>query len=354
VYILNIADEIFGYEKEGLEQKYAQEMMLKYTHASAHDALEKRRGQLSVDTTNAVYTVQMQYYTIGGELHWALDRAAVLTRNAQGVPIQALCAWTDITELKRAEEQVRALNETLEAQVQRRTEQLLQLNQEKEELLHIAAHDLKTPLQGIVLSAEVARQHLHKGNIDKVLYILNSIEHIGAAASETIETFLSANAIESGSFQLTLTAVPIEVLQETVERYQLRAKEKQQILDAQYPAVPLVIWADRIALREVMENLLSNAIKYSPLHKRVFVRVQRHISRVRIEVRDEGPGIQAAEMSQLFGKFARLSTKPTGGEHSTGLGLNIVKKLVEAMNGRVWCESEFGKGATFIVELPAA
>jgi signal transduction histidine kinase len=151
-----------------------------------------------------------------------------------------------------------------------------------------------------------------------------------------------------------LTAVPIEVLQETVERYQLRAKEKQQILDAQYPAVPLVIWADRIALREVMENLLSNAIKYSPLHKRVFVRVQRHISRVRIEVRDEGPGIQAAEMSQLFGKFARLSTKPTGGEHSTGLGLNIVKKLVEAMNGRVWCESEFGKGATFIVELPAA
>jgi len=354
VHILNMTDDVFGYEKQGLERQYAQEMMLKYTHASTHNALEKRRSQLSADATNTVYTVQMQYYTPSDEPRWALDRAAVLTRDAQGMPIQALCAWTDITELKRAEEQIRAANETLEAQVQRRTEQLLQLNQEKEELLHIAAHDLKTPLQGIVLSAGVARQHLHRGNIDKVLAILNSIEHIGAAAGETIETFLSANAIESGSFQLTLAEVPMEVIQEAVERYQLRAKEKHQVLQAEYPVVPLGIWADRVALREVVENLLSNAIKYSPPHKRVFVKVQSYTSKVRIEVRDEGPGIQTTEMPQLFGKFARLSAKPTGGEHSTGLGLNIVKKLVEAMNGRVWCESEFGKGATFIVELPAA
>jgi signal transduction histidine kinase len=73
---------------------------------------------------------------------------------------------------------------------------------------------------------------------------------------------------------------------------------------------------------------------------------------LRIEVQDQGQGISSNDMTKLFGKFMRLSTRPTGGEHSTGLGLSIVKKMVEAMNGRVWCESEVGKGATFIVELP--
>jgi signal transduction histidine kinase len=73
---------------------------------------------------------------------------------------------------------------------------------------------------------------------------------------------------------------------------------------------------------------------------------------LRIEVRDEGPGISPQDRKKLFGKFARLSARPTGGEHSTGLGLSIVKTMVEAMNGKVWCESELGKGATFIVELP--
>ena len=73
---------------------------------------------------------------------------------------------------------------------------------------------------------------------------------------------------------------------------------------------------------------------------------------IRVEVEDEGAGISAEEMAKLFGEFARLSARPTGGEYYTGLGLSIVKKMVEAMNGRVWCESELGKGATFIVELP--
>jgi signal transduction histidine kinase len=72
-----------------------------------------------------------------------------------------------------------------------------------------------------------------------------------------------------------------------------------------------------------------------------------------VEVQDEGPGLSDEDKKKLFGKFARLSARPTGGEHSTGLGLSIVKRLVEAMHGRVWCESELGKGATFIVELPA-
>ena len=69
-------------------------------------------------------------------------------------------------------------------------------------------------------------------------------------------------------------------------------------------------------------------------------------------MQDQGPGLSAEDQKKLFGKFARLSAKPTGGEHSISLGLSIVKKMVEAMNGKVWCESELGKGATFSVEFP--
>jgi signal transduction histidine kinase len=73
---------------------------------------------------------------------------------------------------------------------------------------------------------------------------------------------------------------------------------------------------------------------------------------IRIEVQDEGPGLTNEDKDKIFGKFTRLSAKPTAGEHSTGLGLSIVKKMVEGMNGKVWVESEFGKGATFILLLP--
>ncbi|MSU63222.1 MAG: ATP-binding protein, partial [Pedosphaera sp.] len=100
------------------------------------------------------------------------------------------------------------------------------------------------------------------------------------------------------------------------------------------------------------ENLLSNAVKYSPPEKSIFVRLAMNADGVRFEVRDEGPGLSAEDQKKLFGKFARLSAKPTGGEHSTGLGLSIVKRMVESMDGKVWCESELGRGATFIVQFP--
>lgn len=112
--------------------------------------------------------------------------------------------------------------------------------------------------------------------------------------------------------------------------------------------------ADPNVLTQVLENLVSNAVKYSPPDRSIFVRLKQLPGTVRFEVQDEGPGLSAEDQQKLFGKFARLTAKPTGDETSTGLGLSIVKRMVEAMNGEVWCESEAGQGATFIVELPAA
>ncbi len=108
---------------------------------------------------------------------------------------------------------------------------------------------------------------------------------------------------------------------------------------------------DKNYLTQVFENLLSNAIKFSPRDKDVWIRVKEINGEIWVYFIDEGPGIEKDEMNRLFGKYQRLSAKPTGGEHSTGLGLSIVKKYVDVMGGRVWCESESGKGSYFIVAL---
>ncbi|MFZ6002154.1 MAG: sensor histidine kinase, partial [Bacteroidota bacterium] len=113
-----------------------------------------------------------------------------------------------------------------------------------------------------------------------------------------------------------------------------------------------IVFGDSLFLIQVFENLISNALKFSEKGKQVEVEISSSDSQVRVVVKDQGPGLTAEDQALLFKKFQRLSTHPTDGEKSTGLGLSIVKKYVELMGGRVWCESEQGHGASFIVEIP--
>jgi signal transduction histidine kinase len=138
----------------------------------------------------------------------------------------------------------------------------------------------------------------------------------------------------------------------SVDTYRPQAQAKHQTLHCSLPPGGLTVLADRDATLQVLDNLISNAIKYSPHAKEIQVHLLSRDGHARLEVRDEGPGLTEADKSQLFGKFARLSARPTGDEASTGLGLSIVKRMVEASHGRIWCESEPGQGATFIVEWP--
>ncbi len=112
------------------------------------------------------------------------------------------------------------------------------------------------------------------------------------------------------------------------------------------------VFLDKSAVNQILDNLVSNALKFSLPGKKVTLSVKQNEGKVRFEVQDEGPGLKEKDKTKLFSKFARLSAIPTAKESSTGLGLYIVKRLTTAMNGMIWCESEFGNGANFIVELP--
>jgi signal transduction histidine kinase len=111
------------------------------------------------------------------------------------------------------------------------------------------------------------------------------------------------------------------------------------------------IISDKNLLSRIFENLLSNAIKFTPAGKNVWLSVAEENDAIRIQVKDEGIGIAKDELHRLFSKYSKLSSTTTDGEKSTGLGLSIVKRIVDELNGSVYCESENGKGSLFTVVL---
>lgn len=290
--------------------------------------------------------------------------------------------------------QVQVRNKLLEQQVAERTaqlrdrteeieqqnRQLVELNKDKNEIMGIVAHDLKNPLSNIKMLAKLMKQESRQLTPAEIEEFATDIQTASERMFELISNLLNVNAIEQGGVRLHPSEFDLYALvQSIVHDYKPMADAKnialllQSASSEHTPALTsnaleqdilpdssmkssfsTLVYADRNATMQVVDNIVSNAIKYSPYGRAVRVRLRSQDNQhIRVEVQDEGPGLSDEDKKRLFGKFARLSAQPTGGEDSTGLGLSIVKKLVEAMNGRVWCESELGKGATFIVELPA-
>ena len=242
-------------------------------------------------------------------------------------------------------------------------ERLREMNEEKNEFMGIAAHDLRNPLGAITGYAEILIEEMESLQPSVPEPGARAVREAGECAgriretsrrmAEMVQNLLDANRIERGEMQLNLAPLDLsQTVAAVLETQRPRAVAKQQTLHWQNEAGAVSVLADATVLMQVIENIVSNAVKYSPAGKNIFVRLRRLQKGTLCEVQDEGPGLSADDQKKLFGKFARLSSKPTGGENSTGLGLSIVKKMVEAMNGRVWCESELGRGATFIVEFP--
>lgn len=252
-------------------------------------------------------------------------------------------------------------------------QKLRELSNEKDEMLGLVAHDLKNPLQVIREYAEMCNED-DEMPLEMRKNMLKTIVRTSNRMFGIIKNLLDVNALERGTINLSPIPLPIgAIVGFVVNDYRSRAEAKNITLHFA-PTPDLKAFADESMTIQVMDNLISNAVKYSPHGKNVYVRIKEKgflsealrgqkeeegelsepSSLIRIEVQDEGQGISAKDMEKLFGKFARLTARPTGNEDSTGLGLSIVKKIVEAMNGKVWCESEGGNGATFIVELPKA
>ncbi|MFK7848990.1 MAG: ATP-binding protein, partial [Rhodothermales bacterium] len=248
------------------------------------------------------------------------------------------------TELKES-------NDNLELKSQELRESI----EKNKEILGITAHDLKNPLGGIIGMSDVLLQDA--GEMEAHAYVSDSIINIKMLKNEAVQMLQNIRDLldryrEDHVEEVKTEKADLKVAVETVLRWNHKAAREKNITIVCDEVEEISAEVDVIAIQRVMDNLVSNAVKYSQPGDLVYVTLTRKAHTVRFEVRDTGQGLTSEDKSKVFGKLQRLSAKPTAGEHSTGLGLYIAKKLIKSHDGAVGVDSEFGEGATFWFEVP--
>ena len=251
------------------------------------------------------------------------------------------------------DELTRLNNELIDLQrtLAKKNAELENLNQLKNQFLGMAAHDLRNPL-GIIMGYS---QFLSDEVPPEQAALANIIHASSQFMLRLIDDLLDVSAIESGQVRLDLQPIDLLTLvKRNLTLNQLLADRKRIALKWRAPDTLPSLLADAGKLEQVLNNLISNAIKFSYPQSTVEVSVTVEGERVVLAVHDHGPGIPAAEFDRLFKPFSRTSVKSTAGEHSTGLGLTITRRLALAHGGDLWVESAVGQGSTFFVALPIA
>lgn len=252
------------------------------------------------------------------------------------------------------EELARLNNELVTAQreLARTVAELQRLNSYKDELLGMAAHDLRNPLNAnaaFITFLLEDPESLGENN----LLLLERLKSTSDYMLRLVENVLDFSAIQSGKVRLQLKETVIgELVTSVLLTSRILAEAKG--VEVQYtiePAIPN-LQLDSIKIMQALQNLVSNAVQYSPPGTIVEVRVRAEAAFVVMEVEDHGPGIPAEEIPSLFKPFTRLSTVKFSRQRSVGLGLAITKRLVEAHGGTISVVSEVGEGSTFTMKLP--
>ncbi|ATB44392.1 sensor histidine kinase [Cystobacter fuscus] len=223
----------------------------------------------------------------------------------------------------------------------------------RDELLAVVSHDIKTPLLVVRLNAEllltaIQERTPHPRQESLMKSILHSAEHM----RELIGGLLDRSRLHGGPLPLTLEPLPVrELIEQALQVLEPLARSRALKLRVAVSPEARPVKADRERVLQVLINLVGNALKFTPPGGTITLRVKPVDGRVRFSVKDNGPGVSPADLPHLFERFWRSAS---ASERGTGLGLNIVKTLVEAHGGTVWAESRLGAGSTFFFTLPVA
>jgi PAS domain S-box-containing protein len=375
-----VAEEIFGYEKNELNG-LPLELLVPERYRNRHVNL--RQG--------------FNHHPEPRRMGFGRDLTA-LKKDGQEFPVEISLSYTrvkgnllvmafisDITQRKKAEDALRHSEEQLivyaaelEKKVHSRTEALhktiqelenevnerkraedearnalekeRELNELKSKFVSIASHEFRTPLSTVLSSASLISQYNERGDADKVnkhvQRIKSSVNHL----TSILNDFLSLGKLEEGVIDIKLEKVCIdEFLKEIKEEITPTLKAGQQVVMVPDPALRELNTDARI-LRNILFNLISNASKYSPENKTIHVTCKQEDMQMVFHVIDQGIGIPVEDQKHLFQRFFRASN--AGNIQGTGLGLNIVKRYVELINGKITFTSTYQEGSTFIVTIP--
>ncbi len=243
---------------------------------------------------------------------------------------------------KEIEKQLRELEQS--------SEQMKELVQEKQQIIGIVSHDLKGPFNRIFALIHLMNLSTENLTEDQLDY-LNKIHQISADGLSMVRNLLDNRMMEDIGFDLAHEKINLAtLLGSMIKNYQVLAEKKGIHFYFESPP-QVILLSDKVYLTRAFENLISNALKFSRSGENVSVSITENAEKILVSIRDEGPGISEADQSKLYQKLQRLSARPTGGESSTGLGLWIVKTIIDKMEGSIECKSVEGKGTTFTVTL---
>jgi PAS domain S-box-containing protein len=277
-----------------------------------------------------------------GHYVWVEERSFVI-RNEAGQPVRMVGCTTDISDRKHLEQE----RELLLARTQAAREDAEQANRAKDEFLAIVSHELRSPLNAILGWAGLLRNR--QLSPEQVEQALATIERNARSQNQLIEDLLDVSRIIRGTLPLTLTDVNLgTVVETTVQNVQLSAELKQIDLRTTLDRSISTIMGDENRLRQIVTNLLTNAIKFTPTGGQVDVELSVIDSNAQLIVRDTGKGIAPDFLPYVFDQFRQANS-----QEGLGLGLAIVRHLVERHGGTVTAESPgVGQGATFTVRFP--
>ncbi len=227
---------------------------------------------------------------------------------------------------------------------------LIELNEQKNRLLGMAAHDVRGPIGGNIGLIDLLLDHDLSDN--EATIFLETIQKTNYQMLDLLNGLLDISSIHSGKVDLKFLAFDFcALISERVSFFQLAANKKNLSLSCTIPDKKLVE-IDPVRMTQVIDNLISNAIKFTPQGRQISVTLDVSVHDVQLNVIDQGLGIKEVERCRLFGAFEKLSTLPTGGETSTGLGLAICKSIVEAHKGVIGYNVAAGGGSHFYVQVP--
>ncbi|MCE7994911.1 MAG: GHKL domain-containing protein [Roseivirga sp.] len=247
---------------------------------------------------------------------------------------------------------IRKQNKQLEKLVAVRTHELDEVNKERIEFLNIFTHDIVDPLTSIELLANRLQSNVYTFSGEEIEKACRRIEFNTSRISSLTNNILKAGLLDSNRLKLTAREFDVvKVTQHVIQEYQTKGLEKNISIELESDSNATSMFADRSAFVQVIGNLLSNAIKYSEQETKIEVSLNILKDMCVIKIKDHGLGFTAEDQKEIFQKFKTLSARPTADEPSSGLGLFIVKMLVDKMEGTISFKSTYGKGTEFTISL---